>query len=109
MEITPSSATPRTTKGRAAKPAVPKSSASATKPEGKPETKPAAKPKVAAAPGKRKAVTSPREPAPATADLTPMIATAAYFLAERRQFAPGHEMQDWLVAEQQIRDGMQAK
>lgn len=105
MEITPSSATSRTTKGRTAKPAVPKSSASATKPEGKPETKP----KVAAAPGKRKAVTSPREPAPATADLTPMIATAAYFLAERRQFAPGHEMQDWLVAEQQIRDGMQAK
>jgi len=32
-----------------------------------------------------------------------MTAEAAYFLAERRGFAPGHELDDWLVAEDQIR------
>ena len=28
-----------------------------------------------------------------------MIATAAYFLAERRGFAPGAELEDWVQAE----------
>jgi len=32
-----------------------------------------------------------------------MIATAAYYLAEQRRFEPGHELEDWLVAEQRIR------
>jgi hypothetical protein len=36
-------------------------------------------------------------------DMDGMIATAAYYLAERRNFAPGHELEDWLEAEQQIR------
>lgn len=31
------------------------------------------------------------------------VAQAAYFLAERRGFAPGFELEDWLVAEAQIR------
>jgi hypothetical protein len=39
----------------------------------------------------------------APGDLTGMIATAAYFCAEHRQFEPGHELEDWLTAEQQIR------
>ncbi|MGA2708242.1 MAG: DUF2934 domain-containing protein [Steroidobacteraceae bacterium] len=30
-----------------------------------------------------------------------MIADAAYYLAERRGFAPGHELDDWLDAEYQ--------
>jgi hypothetical protein len=30
------------------------------------------------------------------------IAVAAYHLAERRNFAPGHEAEDWLAAEAQI-------
>jgi hypothetical protein len=30
---------------------------------------------------------------------TAMIADAAYFRAERRGFAPGHELEDWLAAE----------
>jgi hypothetical protein len=30
------------------------------------------------------------------------IATAAYYLAERRGFEPGHEAEDWLLAEAQI-------
>ena len=31
-----------------------------------------------------------------------MIEEAAYYLAERRGFAPGHEQQDWLEAEREI-------
>jgi hypothetical protein len=29
------------------------------------------------------------------------IGKSAYFLAERRSFAPGHELEDWLAAERQ--------
>ena len=31
-----------------------------------------------------------------------IIAVTAYYLAERRNFEPGHEMEDWLNAEAQI-------
>lgn len=31
-----------------------------------------------------------------------MICDAAYFLWERRGFGPGHELDDWLAAEQEI-------
>lgn len=31
-----------------------------------------------------------------------MIADAAYFLAEKRNFRPGSEIEDWLAAEEQI-------
>jgi hypothetical protein len=31
-----------------------------------------------------------------------LIAETAYFLAERRHFAPGHELDDWLAAEEQV-------
>ncbi len=31
-----------------------------------------------------------------------MIAEAAYFNAERRNFLPGYELSDWLAAEQEI-------
>jgi hypothetical protein len=31
-----------------------------------------------------------------------MIAEAAYFLAEQRQFTPGYQLDDWLAAERQI-------
>jgi len=30
------------------------------------------------------------------------IAEAAYFRAERRGFAPGHELEDWLAAENEV-------
>ena len=40
-----------------------------------------------------------------TPDLTPHIAIAAYFLAAARQFAPGHELDDWLQAERMLRMG----
>jgi hypothetical protein len=36
-------------------------------------------------------------------DMTVMIATAAYYIAEQRGFEPGHELDDWLTAEQQVR------
>jgi len=32
------------------------------------------------------------------------IAEAAYFRAERRGFAPGHELEDWLAAETEINE-----
>jgi hypothetical protein len=31
-----------------------------------------------------------------------LIATAAYYRAARRGFLPGHELEDWLAAEQEI-------
>lgn len=36
------------------------------------------------------------------------IAEAAYWRAERRGFTPGHELDDWLGAEQEV-DGQQSK
>jgi hypothetical protein len=32
-----------------------------------------------------------------------LIAVAAYYLAESRNFEPGHETEDWLAAELQVR------
>ena len=40
-------------------------------------------------------------------ELRHMIAEAAYYLAEKRRFAPGGEGDDWLLAEQQIRSQYQ--
>ena len=31
-----------------------------------------------------------------------MVATAAYFIAEQRGFAPGHELEDWRMAEETV-------
>ena len=31
-----------------------------------------------------------------------LIAEAAYFRAAQRDFAPGHEMEDWLIAEREV-------
>jgi len=36
-------------------------------------------------------------------ELNRMIATAAYHRAEQRGFAAGHELEDWLAAEAEIR------
>ena len=44
---------------------------------------------------------------PSAAEIERMIATAAYFLAEKRSFAPGNELADWLNAEHQIRQSQQ--
>ncbi len=45
---------------------------------------------------------------PAPAELERMIALTAYYIAERRGFAPGHELDDWLAAEAQVFDMLAA-
>ena len=47
-------------------------------------------------------------------DITPkerwkMVAVAAYHKAEKRGFAPGHELQDWIDAEKDIAEFLQDK
>lgn len=42
------------------------------------------------------------EVASRAADRREMIATAAYFRAQRRGFEPGHEQEDWFAAETEI-------
>jgi hypothetical protein len=37
-----------------------------------------------------------------SADYRQRVATAAYFLAQKRGFEPGHELDDWLAAEEQM-------
>lgn len=37
-----------------------------------------------------------------SAELQGMIATAAYFLAAERNFAPGRELEDWFEAERRV-------
>ncbi len=43
------------------------------------------------------------EPPSSTDEFQAQVAEAAYFLAERRGFSPGFEMEDWLAAEAQAR------
>jgi hypothetical protein len=51
----------------------------------------------------RKTVTGQSRPAQVTAVARHgMIATAAYYCAERRGFAAGGDLEDWLVAETEI-------
>lgn len=40
---------------------------------------------------------------PTPDEITGMIATAAYYFAAERNFAAGHELDDWLRAEQLVR------
>jgi hypothetical protein len=63
----------------------------------------AAKPRKAAtqASGRRRAEGTIGQPSPA--EIEQMIATAAYFRAEKRNFAPGYELEDWIAAEHEIR------
>ncbi len=35
-------------------------------------------------------------------DYYQMVSEAAYYLAEKRDFADGHEMEDWMAAEAEI-------
>jgi hypothetical protein len=48
-------------------------------------------------------VTMQAVPEPGTEDLTGLIATTAYFIAAERNFASGHELDDWLEAERRIK------
>jgi len=56
-----------------------------------------------------KSVTMEKKVAPSLDGAAPMpkdrqerISLAAYYMAERRGFEPGHEIEDWLTAESQI-------
>ncbi|WP_295447045.1 DUF2934 domain-containing protein [uncultured Thiodictyon sp.] len=40
--------------------------------------------------------------APLTDDLSQAITEAAYYRAEARGFEPGHELEDWVAAEQDV-------
>ena len=91
MEITPVTPVPRTTKVRNTKATEPKLGKTTTM-----VTEP-----VVTKPRKRKTVIA-NAPSHAPEALQHMIATAAYYLAEQRCFAPGYEVQDWLAAERQI-------
>ena len=51
-----------------------------------------------AAAGVRAGCRSPSAPA----DRDVMVRTAAFYRAERRGFAPGHELADWLAAESEV-------
>ena len=42
-----------------------------------------------------------------TADLQSRIALKAYFIAEKRGFEPGHELDDWLAAEAAVTEAEQ--
>lgn len=72
-------------------PAAPK--AAASKPAGEVKKK---------APAAKKLVEKPAAPSPA--ERQRWVATAAYHRAERRGFAPGYEVQDWLDAEAEINE-----
>ena len=43
-----------------------------------------------------------RRPPVSTGERERMIAVKAYYCAERRGFAPGHELEDWCEAEAEI-------
>jgi len=39
-------------------------------------------------------------------DVRQMIATSAYYIAQRRGFEPGHDVDDWLAAEAEVLDSL---
>ena len=41
---------------------------------------------------------------PTAAELRKMVAVAAYYRSSRRGFEPGHELEDWLAAEDEIKE-----
>lgn len=92
METTPVSAATRTLKVRASRSA---------------DTSPGKPAKTVTVKRKPKALVKP-EPVDSV-NMTDMIATAAYFIAQQRNFAPGNELGDWLMAEQQVHAAHLAK
>jgi hypothetical protein len=75
----------------------------------KPATTSVKKPTAASAPAPAKPAPAPAPAAPAkpAAKVSPeqrwkLVAEAAYFLAEKRGFATGHAVADWLAAERQV-------
>jgi hypothetical protein len=96
MNLTPPPSTPVVKRSRAKTPVA---TAESKKPtlttKSRSRKKPAAEP-VMEAPAAEASVSYTSD------QLRSMIATAAYYRAVDRHFAPGNEMEDWLVAEQQV-------
>ena len=46
--------------------------------------------------------TQPQKPFGSTNEYHKTIAEHAYYIAERRGFEPGHEIEDWLIAESEV-------
>ena len=62
------------------------------------------------APAKAAAAKRPPKAAPsAPADRESLVRMAAYLRAERRGFAPGYEIEDWLAAEAEVNERQEAK
>jgi hypothetical protein len=73
--------------------------------------KPAARAASPRAPRKQPAPKAPVAAAPQMPDqgtIDRMVAEAAYYLAEKRAFAPGYEDQDWQAAREQIEAELRA-
>jgi hypothetical protein len=51
---------------------------------------------------RKRAHVNGQSPVSETSERLDRIAEAAYYSAERRGFAPGHEVEDWLEAEKKI-------
>jgi len=70
------------------------------------------------APSKTRSTRKPALPIPADSatgdvslpcqDRQAMITQTAFFIAESRGFAPGHELDDWLLAERLVEQQLQA-
>jgi hypothetical protein len=93
MEMTPegtpgSSSAKRTTKSKAPVKSAAEAAPAAKKPR---------------APRKTLTTKTAAAPEPSSEELGGMIATAAYYLAAARNFTPGHELDDWLEAERNVR------
>ncbi|WP_206199422.1 DUF2934 domain-containing protein [Parasulfuritortus cantonensis] len=79
-----------------------KKEAKAAKPAAEPKKK-AADTEAKAAKARPKPKAASKKPADVTKkELKHLIAVAAYHRAEKRGFAPGYELQDWLDAEAEI-------
>jgi hypothetical protein len=62
------------------------------------------------APAKAEAAKRPPKAAPsAPADRESLVRMAAYLRAERRGFAPGYEIEDWLAAEAEVHERQEAR
>ena len=83
-------------------PATPKKTGTKTASSATPKTsKPKSTPAKSSA-SRKKEVPVPVHVAPSQEMINQMIEEAAYFLAEKRHFAPGFDEQDWLEAKRQI-------
>lgn len=67
--------------------------------------KPPAKPRTATPPQRADQQDETQEMDDVQDDVQRRIAVAAYYRAEQRGFEPGHELEDWIAAEKEVRRG----